>query len=314
MSELELRNVQLASIADRLGDSWQIGLLKADRYSGFTLDLDWGGPELDAGASGQPKGASLPKADPASEYLARAYSVVRTGVPGFLKFAGLEAVDEFLAALEANGSQFPNGAAIASAYNAIHYGAWRDAIYTYVEDCGPEELPATGDGVPYWRDDLQWLTDVWPDVDCYTTIGEADIYGRLSDIPRPADVPNAVLVATLGATGDECEVQLDFYDETLTALERILLCNLLVTDRREKCAYVRYDLMGGVWAAPSEDCENREAALEHIMESASDDMRQFYDCSWQWSRQRELGGDYGPGDWELLVRADWYAIAEEVSV
>ena len=314
MSELEQRNAQLASIADQLGDAWHIGRLTADRYSGYTLDLEWDGPELDAEASEQPDGASLPKADPMSEYLARAYSVVMTGVPGFLKLEDLDAVDALIAALEANGPTFPNGAAIASAYNAIHYGAWQDAIYTYVEDCGPEELPGTADGVPYWREDLQWLADLWPEVDCYTTIGDADIYGRLADIPEPKDVANAVLVATIGATDGETEVELEYYTEGLAPLERILLCNLLCTSRDGCYAYVRYDLMGGVWAAPSEDCEDREAALEQVLECASDDMQAYYDCSWQWSRQRELGGSYGSHDWALVVRADWLAQAEGVSV
>lgn len=307
MSELDRLQKRLDSIAAMLGDDWDVGTLKEDHYSGFTLDLDWHGPELDAGAEEQPAGATLPSADPMTEYLARSYSVVSTGVPGFLKLEDIAAVDDLCDILEENGPTFPNGDVILSAYHHIHYSAWQDAIYSYVEDCRPEDLPATGDGIPYWRDDLQWLADLFPTVDVYTTIGQADIYGRYSDIPLPTNgdeepILGAILVASLGDTGGESEVELEYFTEGLTALEGLLLRNLLCTAKSGDYAYVRRDLMGGVWAVYSSDDpdDDPHAILADIIDQCGDDMKGYYNCSWQWSRQQELGGD-----WLTVVENDW---------
>lgn len=207
-----------------------------------------------------------PEVDGASKYLAEHYGVGNS-VPGIVKLDGYDKAIEFIDAVAGASLDYE---AVLKAAGMIHWDGWRDAISAYVEDAMPEDLPAEGDGLPYWQEDL---VKVFGDAFTTTTVNSCTIYGSYSAIHLP-ETNGALLFAIMGATGGEAEVELGCIYEACAiaddSLEDILLRQLVCTNDTPY-AYVRLDLMAACFLDPeAENAEYLEAAVR------SEDFSRYY--------------------------------------
>jgi hypothetical protein len=203
------------------------------------------------------------------EYLSINYSTVTpSSSPGIVRCEDDAEVDLFLTLLEGRVSD-PSTPfdyqKVLEASNKVYYEGLRDAVSHHCEDRDPEnDFPLKDGEVPYWV--LEGL-GVPDDSTLLYTAGWSDLYGSYWDIPEPdGDNAASLLFHIQGDVGGESHVELGSGDDVENwwgieegSLEWFLWAQLFchscnLAREHPKYAYVRYDIMGGVWLTP--DPEN----------------------------------------------------------
>ena len=247
ISELEARTSEVEALFD---DSVFLALRRVTGMS-LTFDFTWG---------------DTPEVNPESKYLAVNYDCSPAMVPGFVRCDTVEEAHRFLDLVEARAPGLPDYGKVLGAANAIVYDALANAAYTFSDEWDPESLPCEVDGAPYWL-------ELDEEVEFVTTAGWSSLYGGLEDIPVPKEEA-ALLVKVVPDIGAEGEVELarvlEAHNIPEDSLEELLVLQL-VCHNNTPYAYIRYDIMAGVWLLPRLD--NREF-LDQATESR--DCKYYY--------------------------------------
>ena len=220
------------------------------------------------------------------EYLSINYAdVTPSSSPGIVRCEDEAEVDLFLTLLEKRVSD-PSASFdyrnVLKAADNVYYHGLRDAMSHHCEDGDPEsDFPLKDGDVPYWILEALGIPD--GAVLLYTA-NWSDLYGSHYDIPVPeGDNAESLLFYIQGDVGAESYVELGSGDDMENwwgveegSLEWFLWAQLFchncnLARKHPQYAYIRYDIIGGVWLVP--DPENLNVLKEVIKK---DDFNHYY--------------------------------------
>ncbi len=247
VSELRARTAEVEALFD---DSVSLALCRVSDMS-LTFTFEWG---------------NTPEVDFESRYLTLNYDCSPSMVPGLVRCDSVEEAHRFLNLVEARAPELPDYEKVLKAANGIVYDGLASAANTFSDEWDPESLPCEVDGAPYWH-------ELSGKAEFVTTAGWSNLYGPHCDIPTPGEEASLLVkvIADVGSEGDvELAGVLDAYGVPEDSLEEFLVLQL-VCHNDTPYAYIRYDIIAGIWLLPRP--ENRKF-LEVMV---PDDCESYYD-------------------------------------